>query len=71
MEAKKKKRFRKQRRRKVLEAEKLKGFSGVSGAIYGVSLLKGKNNIIIIKGQKSIKSGFPSESPALHVSHSA
>ena len=47
MEAKKKKRFRKQRRRKVSEAKKKKGFeskeaegvlSGVSGAIYGVSL---------------------------------
>ena len=75
----------KQRRRRVSEAKKKKGFrskeeerfrgfgskeaEGVSlrffGAIYGVTLLKrGKNNIIRIKGQKSITSDFPSDSPA-------
>ena len=67
----------KQRRRRVSEAKKKKGFGvseskeaeGVSlrffGAIYGVTLLKrGKNNIIRIKGQKSITSDFPFNSPA-------
>ena len=63
MEAKKKKRFRKQRRRRVLEeAEGV--LSGVLALFMEFHFKKGKNNIIRIKGQKSITSDFPFDSPA-------